>query len=381
MATVFMKWLETTPGAYDRGIQLLTLGRLQPLKERIAADYIQLEGQTDVSVLEIGCGTGALSLLMAERGAHVTAIDASPGMLAEAERKATEAGLTEAVEFHHLDVTKLPDRFEPGSFDVVVSTLAFSEFPPEVQRYALREAAQLLKPGGRLLIVDEIQSGLGRTGRMFACEYDDVTPDVICLAKALGGGVMPIGAFITTDDIWDKAYGGMTKCTLHTSTFGGNTRACAAGIATIQVLVEEKLPEAAAEKGKYLMEKLEALKEKHKMIKEIRGRGLIIGVEFEEPTSGVMKKLSLGVVNALSKEYLAALVMGELVNKHRVITAYTLNNPNVIRLEPPLNISYEDIDYALSSLDDVLGKFKGFTGAAISSAGTMISSVFKKKDK
>jgi ubiquinone/menaquinone biosynthesis C-methylase UbiE len=152
MTTVFMKWLETSPGDYDRGIQLLTLGRLQPLKERIAAHYIQTEGR----VLEIGCGTGTLSLLMAERGAQVIAIDVSPGMLAEAERKAEEAGLAEAIEFHHLDVTDLTGHFEPGSFDVIVSTLAFSEFPPEVQHYALGEVAQLLKPGGRLLIVDEM---------------------------------------------------------------------------------------------------------------------------------------------------------------------------------------------------------------------------------
>jgi ubiquinone/menaquinone biosynthesis C-methylase UbiE len=152
MATVFMKWLETSPADYDRGIQLLTLGRLQSLKERIAADCVQ-PGQC---VLEIGCGTGTLSLLMAERGARVTAIDASLGMLAEAKRKAAESGLTEMIEFQHLDVTELTDHFEPDSFDLIVSTLAFSEFPPEVQRYALREASQLLKPTGQLLIADEM---------------------------------------------------------------------------------------------------------------------------------------------------------------------------------------------------------------------------------
>ena len=148
MATVFMKWLETNPGDYDRGIQLLTLGRLQPLTERIAAKFIQ----PGMRVLEIGCGTGTLSLLMAQRGARVTAIDVSVGMLAEAKRKAAEAGLTEAIVVYNLDVTELSDHFEPGSFDVVVSTLAFSEFRPEVQRYALNEAARLLKPDGRLLI-------------------------------------------------------------------------------------------------------------------------------------------------------------------------------------------------------------------------------------
>jgi putrescine aminotransferase len=244
----------------------------------------------------------------------------------------------------------------------------------------LSEVRQLCTKYDTLLILDEIQTGLGRTGKMFACNHENVTPDIMCLAKTLGGGVMPIGAFVTTNSIWEKAFGGMQKCTLHSSTFGGNSRACAAGIAAIQVLIEEKLADAAMEKGKYIMEKLASIKEKHKMIKEVRGKGLLIGIEFEEATGGLLKTLSMGVVNALSKEYLASLVSGELANKHRVITAYTLNNPNVIRLEPPLNVSYEDIDYALKSLDEVLSRFHGLVGATISSAGAMISSFFKKKE-
>lgn len=245
----------------------------------------------------------------------------------------------------------------------------------------LTEARRLCSHYGALLIIDEIQTGLGRTGKMFACEYDNIAPDIMCLAKSLGGGVMPIGAFMTTDDIWQKAYGGPSKCTLHTSTFGGNTRACAAGIASLKVITEEKLAEAAAEKGAYLMKKLAALKQKYDVIKEVRGRGLLIGLEFNEPTSGVLKAISFGVMNALSKEYLAALVSGELANKHHVITAYTLNNPNVMRLEPPLIIGYEDIDYVISSLDEVIGRFKGFVGAALASAGSRIGSLFKKKDE
>ncbi len=156
MATVFMKWLETTPGDYDRGIQLLTWGRLQIIKERIASECLQPDEETGIRVLEIGCGTGSLAILMAQRGAHVTGIDASQRMLAEAERKVKAAGLEDAVELHQLDVTELTGRFEAESFDVVVSTLVFSELPPEVQRYALREAARLLKADGRLLIADEM---------------------------------------------------------------------------------------------------------------------------------------------------------------------------------------------------------------------------------
>ncbi len=161
MAAVFMKWLETTPGTYDRGIQLLTLGRLTPLKKRLASRYVRPGSR----VLEIGCGTGTLSILMAQQGARVTAVDASPGMLAAARQKAELAGLIgpavsaaspNPINFQQLDVTQLGDHFEPHSFDLVVSTLAFSEFPPEVVQYALKGAAELLVPGGQLLIADEV---------------------------------------------------------------------------------------------------------------------------------------------------------------------------------------------------------------------------------
>ena len=156
MATVLMKWLESSPADYDRGIRLLTLGRLGPLQERIAREYIWAGKRGEARVLEIGCGTGALALLMAGQGARVTAVDVSEEMLAEARRKAAEAGLAEAIEFRQMDVTELGDHFEPGSFDAIVSSLAFSEFPPAVRRYALEEAGRLLKPDGRLLIADEV---------------------------------------------------------------------------------------------------------------------------------------------------------------------------------------------------------------------------------
>jgi ubiquinone/menaquinone biosynthesis C-methylase UbiE len=147
-----MKWLETTPGDYDRGIQLLTLGRLTPLKERIATQYVRPGDR----VLEIGCGTGTLALMMARRGASVVGIDASPRMLAEARRKVDEAGLTESIELHEIDVSEMVDRFSPASFDLIVSTLVFSEFAAQLQRYALAEASRLLHPDGRLLIADEM---------------------------------------------------------------------------------------------------------------------------------------------------------------------------------------------------------------------------------
>ncbi|MGB9793401.1 MAG: aspartate aminotransferase family protein, partial [Thermacetogeniaceae bacterium] len=115
----------------------------------------------------------------------------------------------------------------------------------------LREVRRLCKKYDTYLIVDEIQTGFGRTGYIFACNQEDVVPDIMCIGKSLGGGVMPLAAFTTTEQIWDKAFGGFERCQIHTSTFGGNTRAMAAGIAAIKVLIEEDLASQAREKGEY----------------------------------------------------------------------------------------------------------------------------------
>ncbi|ADL07702.1 aspartate aminotransferase family protein [Thermosediminibacter oceani] len=242
----------------------------------------------------------------------------------------------------------------------------------------LKGARELCDRYGALLIVDEIQTGFGRTGRMFACEEEGVRPDIMCVAKSLGGGVMPIGAFITTEEVWNKAYSGMDKCLLHTSTFGGNTFACAAGIAAINAIVEKKLTERAAELGNYFLSRLKNLQEKFGIIKEVRGRGLMIGIEFEPPVKGFMSKITGGIINKLYEEFTGALVAGELLNKHRVITAYTLNNPNVIRLEPPLVVSKEDIDEVLSALEDIFSRYRGFMGITLNAVKTAASSLLSR---
>lgn len=242
----------------------------------------------------------------------------------------------------------------------------------------LKGARELCNKYGALFIVDEIQTGLGRTGYMFACEHEQVQPDIMCLAKSLGGGVMPIGAFITTKEVWDKAYGGAEKCLLHTSTFGENTWAVAAGIAAINSIIELELPQKAKENGDYFIDKLNKLKEKNKIIKDVRGRGLLIGIEFEQPAKGILDKISQGALNKFASEYTGSMVAGELLNTYRIITAYTLNNPNVIRLEPPLIVNKEQIDYVVSSLDEIFKKYKGFLGITLKSAKTALNSILSR---
>ena len=230
----------------------------------------------------------------------------------------------------------------------------------------LRKCRELTERYGALLILDEVQTGFGRTGKMFACEHEGIAPDIMCLAKALGGGVMPIGATIATRKVWEKAYGGLSRAVLHTSTFGGGARACAAALASIQKIVSEDLPGRAASLGQYFIDNLRALKDKYSAIQEVRGKGLLIGLEFKKPVSGLLDHLTAGTLNKVAEEYYASLVAAQLLKKHGVITAYTLNNPNVMRLEPPLIVEKQDIDYVLDAMEDVLSHNTSFLSLAVS---------------
>ncbi|GAX91085.1 aspartate aminotransferase family protein [Effusibacillus lacus] len=196
----------------------------------------------------------------------------------------------------------------------------------------LREVRELCDRKGVLLIADEVQTGMGRTGHFFACESEGVVPDIMCLAKALGGGVMPIGAFIARPHLYD-AY--KDAPLLHTSTFGGNPLACAAANAALDVLVEERLHEEAAAKGVSFMSRLHMLAEQYPgTVAEVRGRGLMIGIEF-------------------SSEEIGGLVMADLI-ENGVLTAFALNNLRVTRLEPPLTISSQELDLVVDALDKAL---------------------------
>lgn len=196
-----------------------------------------------------------------------------------------------------------------------------------------------------LLIIDEIQTGLGRTGKMFAIEHFGVDPDIMTLAKALGGGVMPIGAFTATPQVWSAF---APNPLIITSTFGGNPLACAAATAAIDAIIEEDLCKEATEKGHYLTEGLEIVRRRYPLIvSEVRGMGLMIGVE-------------------LTKEGLGGLILPEMA-KNGITAVYTLNNPKVIRFEPPLVVTREQIDRVLQVFED-----------AVAIAQSKYSSLFEK---
>ncbi|MGI0026374.1 MAG: aspartate aminotransferase family protein [Nitrosopumilaceae archaeon] len=190
----------------------------------------------------------------------------------------------------------------------------------------LQDVRKLCNEKGILLIFDEIQSGLGRTGKMWAGQHWDTTPDIMCLAKGIAGGI-PMGATLVREDILACISKGEQS-----STFGGNPISCAAGIAAIEALTKDGLVENAAKMGKIFREGLERLKEKHKIIREIRGKGLMIGVEMKFEVKDILFD---GIANNLLLLY---------------------SGKNILRLLPPLVISELDITKALETLDVILGK-------------------------
>lgn len=258
----------------------------------------------------------------------------------------------EAVPFG--ETTALEEKLQAGDVAAFIVEPIQGEggirIPP---RGYLTEVRRICGKYAAYLVVDEIQTGFGRTGRVFACEDEGIIPDIMCIGKSLGGGVMPLAAFTTTDKIWDLAFGGFEKCQIHTSTFGGNTRASAAGIAAIQIMVDDDLAAQARDKGAYLLNRLRQVQDKYpSLIKEVRGKGLLVGIEFNQLAEGLLDKITGGRLNQIAGEYLGALVAGELLNKG-IITAYTLNNPNVIRFEPPLVVSEEHLDRMVDALEDI----------------------------
>jgi putrescine aminotransferase len=204
--------------------------------------------------------------------------------------------------------------------------------PPDDFWPRVREATRKY---GALLIADEVQTGLGRTGKLWGVDHWNVVPDIIAVAKSLGGGVMPISAVTTTEEIFQPMM--YPNPFMHTTTTGGGALACSAAIASINVTLRDRLWEQAAEKGEYFIAKLKELAENYPQIYEkITGKGLLIGMHFNTPQTGY--KVAAGLF------------------KRGVLVAGTLTNAQTIRIEPPLVIECAQIDEVLNRLSDALAE-------------------------
>ena len=224
------------------------------------------------------------------------------------------------------------------------------------------EAAQALcRRYGTLFVVDEIQTGLGRTGAWFALEHYGLEPDFVLAGKALSGGYMPVAAMVTRREIYQKAVGALERCYVHQSTFGRNRLSMAAGLATLRVIERDGLVERSARLGRMLEQGLTELKQRHEMIKEVRASGLMIGIELQ-PASAWAPRLTSRVIRMASEGLFPQLVVIPLHRDHGVITMAAGKN-DVIKLLPPMTISEDEARSFLDALDLVLTDCEGAQGA------------------
>lgn len=226
----------------------------------------------------------------------------------------------------------------------------------------LAEAARLCRRHGALFIADEIQTGIGRTGRFLACEHFGVEPDMVLLAKALSGGYVPVGAVAMRHRIFAKLFDRMDRALVHGSTFGKNDMAMAAGIATLEVLAEEKLVERAEAIGRALLAELQGLAGKHELVKEVRGKGLMIGLEFGAPKS-LKLKTAWHLMDSARRGLFCQLVLIPLLRDHQLLCQVSGDDNYIIKLLPAFTIDAADRQWIITAFDKVIGDCHQIGGA------------------
>ncbi len=217
----------------------------------------------------------------------------------------------------------------------------------------LAAAQELCRRYGTLFAVDEVQTGFGRTGKLFASEHWELDPDLVTVAKSLSGGYVPIGALLMAQPVYDGVFDSLEHSVSHGSTFAPNDLAMAAGLATLRELDDAQLIERAARLGELLLERTQPLVEAHEVVREVRGLGLMWAMEFAEPESG---SLSWRVLERMQTGLFAQLVVVPLFTKHHVLSQVAGHDLAVLKGLPPLVVSEQDINDFVTALDDVIAK-------------------------
>jgi len=226
----------------------------------------------------------------------------------------------------------------------------------------LKSAADLCRRHGTLFVADEVQTGLGRTGRFLAVEHWNVEPDIVLLAKTLSGGHVPVGALLTRKWIFDRVFDRMERAVAHGSTFGSNDLAMAAGIATLDVLESERLVAKAAQTGERLLRALTEMTQRYEFLREVRGKGLMIGIEFGPPRS-LKLKASWHALETARIGLFCQLITIPLFKDHQLLSQVASHTGHTIKLLPALVITEADCDWITSSFDSVIAESHRIPGA------------------
>ncbi|MGO9873550.1 MAG: aspartate aminotransferase family protein [Acidimicrobiia bacterium] len=225
----------------------------------------------------------------------------------------------------------------------------------------LRDAAEICHRHGALLAVDEVQTGLGRTGSFFAFEQWNVEPDLVTIAKALSGGYVPVGAVIAKSAVVEGVFDTMDRAVVHSSTFGQNVLAMTAGLATLHTIDAESIVERARTTGASLLDGLRVLAERHELIHEVRGRGLMIGIEFRRPKS-MRLRAQWSLLETMRSGLFTQLVIVPLYRDHGILSQVAGDHQNVLKILPPLITSQQQADSFVDALDDVLNNLERSLG-------------------
>jgi ornithine--oxo-acid transaminase len=235
----------------------------------------------------------------------------------------------------------------------------------------LAGAAELCRRYGTLFVADEIQTGLGRTGRFLAIEHWSVEPDMVLIAKALSGGHVPVGAVLMRKWIHDRLFDRMDRAVVHGSTFAKNDLAMAAGIATLDVIAGERLVERAARAGQRLLTGLAAMQPRYEMLVDVRGKGLMVGLEFGAPRS-LKLKASWSLIESATTGLFCQLITIPLFKDHRILCQVAGHASHTVKLLPSLVVSDDDCDAVLSAFDAVIAAAHRVPGAIWSLGRTLI---------
>ncbi len=240
----------------------------------------------------------------------------------------------------------------------------------------LREAAQLCRRHGTLFVADEIQTGLGRTGRFLAVEHYDVEPDMVLLAKALSGGHVPVGALLMRKRIYESVFDRMDRAVVHGSTFGKNDLAMAAGIVTLDLLTEGGIMANGARAGERLLASLSAMVKRFEFLQDVRGKGLMIGLQFGPPQS-MKLKLSWNMIEAVTKGLFCQLITIPLFRDHKILAQVAGHGSHTIKLLPPLILTDEDCAWIERAFEDVIAGSHQVPGAAWSLGKTLVGQAMR----
>jgi ornithine--oxo-acid transaminase len=242
----------------------------------------------------------------------------------------------------------------------------------------LPEVERLCKKYGTLFVADEVQTGIGRTGKFWAIDHWGVKPDMICMAKALSGGFVPVGGVAITEKIMDTVFNRMDRAVVHGSTFGKNNMAMAAGLATLHVIENEKLVENSLKVGTDIINSLNALSGQYEFLKEARGKGMMIAVEFNAPKS-LKLKAAWAMLEAANKGLFCQMVTIPLFKEHHILTQVAGHGMNVVKLLPPLTLTQKDRDNIVNSFDKAIADTHQIPGSIWDLGKNLASHALKNK--